>query len=98
MGEGAGILGCGATTGVGSAFFAGAPASSAARGCWRGCGGGGTGGGGGGCCRLKVLSRSTALLTISTLSPDRITKASAACTAKTAAMALALSGRSAVPL
>jgi hypothetical protein len=79
IGEGAGMRGGGATTGVASAFFAGAPSGFFAAGFgWGLGGGGGTGGGGGGCSRLKVFRRSTASLTMRTLSPVRMTKASAA--------------------
>src|SRR4029079_17873104 len=67
MGEGAGMRGCGATTGVASAFFAGAPASRLACSGAR-LGGGGLGGGGGGSSMSKVFRRSTAWLTMRTLS------------------------------
>jgi hypothetical protein len=46
----------------------------------------------------KVFNRSTTWLTTLTFSPARITAASAACTATTAAIAFALSGLSAVPV
>src|SRR3954447_10253233 len=59
IGDGAGILDGGATTGVASAFFAGAPASFFA---WLGlrAGGGGWGGGGGGMRMSNVFNCSTA--------------------------------------
>jgi hypothetical protein len=46
---------------------------------------------------LKVFKACTASLTWRTFSPERMMKASAACTAITAAIAFALSGRPAVP-
>ncbi len=96
-GDWTGIRGCGATTGVASAFLAGAPAGRfillgfAA-------GGGGGGGGGGGKLMSMVFSCSTTRSTVCPLSPLRISAASAAWTAATAAIALARSGRSAVPV
>ena len=57
------------------------------------------GGGGGGCSRLKVFSCSTAWLTDAHVEPGEDDERRArACTATTAAIALAWSGRSAVPL
>ena len=98
IGEGVGIFGCGAITGVGSALGAGAPAGFFAI-CGLGAGGGltGGGGGGGGSLMSMVVSRSTAERTMLTLRPVRMITASATWTAITAAIALAWSGRSAVP-
>ena len=89
-GRGTGILGGGATTGVGSAFCAGAPCGFFIAGRGAGSGGGWIGGGGGGGSAISmVVSRSTALRTMRTLRPERMTKASATWTATTAAIALA---------
>ena len=71
MGEGTGIRGCGATTGVGSAFFAGAPCRLLRAWAWaRAWGGGWTGGGGGGW-MSNVFSCSTARPTIRTFRPGQ---------------------------
>jgi hypothetical protein len=97
MGEGVGSFGWGATTGVGSAFFAAEPSGFLIA-CGFGAGlGGWIGGGGGGSSILMVVSCSTARVNVRMLSPDRMTNASATWTATTPAIAFALSGLSAVP-
>jgi hypothetical protein len=96
MGEGTGSFGCGATTGLGSALGAGAPAGFLA--CGFGAGGGLTGGGGGACLMSIVVIRSNVSRTVLTLRPVSSAAASAAWTATTAAIAFARSGRVAVPV
>src|SRR5206468_11486884 len=92
-GEGAGTRGCGATTGVGSAFFATAPCGFfIAWGLGTGLRGGWIGGGGGGSRRFNVVTTSTACRTCCTLSPEMNTNASATWIATTATIAFARSG------